>query len=75
MDIKERVEEVLEQIRPTLIADGGNVELVDVSDDGLVKVQLVGACGSCPFSLMTLKNGIEARLKELVPEVKEVISA
>lgn len=75
MDIKERVEEVLEQIRPTLIADGGNVELVDVSDDGLVKVQLVGACGSCPFSLMTLKNGIEARLKELVPEVREVISA
>ena len=75
MDIKERVEEVLDQIRPTLIADGGNVELVDVSDDGLVKVQLVGACGSCPFSLMTLKNGIEARLKELIPEVKEVISA
>jgi len=75
VDIKERVEEVLEQIRPTLIADGGNVELVDVSDDGLVKVQLVGACGSCPFSLMTLKNGIEARLKELVPEVREVISA
>ena len=75
MDIKERVEEVLEQIRPTLIADGGNVELVDVSDDGLVKVQLVGACGSCPFSLMTLKNGIEARLKELIPEVREVISA
>ena len=75
MDIKERVEEVLEQIRPTLIADGGNVELVDVSDDGLVKVQLVGACGSCPFSLMTLKNGIEMRLKELVPEVREVISA
>ena len=75
MDIKERVEEVLEQIRPTLIADGGDVELVDVSNDGLVKVQLVGACGSCPFSLMTLKNGIEARLKELVPEVREVISA
>ena len=75
MDIKERVEKVLDQIRPTLIADGGNVELVDVSDDGLVKVQLVGACGSCPFSLMTLKNGIEARLKELVPEVREVISA
>jgi Fe-S cluster biogenesis protein NfuA len=74
MSLKERVEEVLNAVRPTLQADGGDVDLLDVSEDGIVKVQLTGACGSCPFSTMTLKHGIEARLKEMVPEVKEVIS-
>lgn len=74
MSLREKVEEVLEGVRPTLLADGGDVELLDVSDDGVVKVQLTGACGSCPFSTMTLKHGIEARLKELIPEIKEVVS-
>ncbi|MDR2105135.1 MAG: NifU family protein [Deferribacteraceae bacterium] len=75
MSIKNRVEVVLEDIRPMLNADGGDVELLDVSEDGVVKVKLTGACGSCPFSMMTLKNGIANRLKEEVPEVREVVSA
>lgn len=72
--LKERVEEVLEQVRPTLQADGGDIDLIGVTDDGIVKVQLTGACGSCPFSTMTLKHGVEARLKDMIPEVKEVQS-
>lgn len=74
MTLKERVEEVLKQVRPTLQADGGDVELIGVTDDGVVKVQLTGACGSCPFSTMTLKHGIEMRLKDAIPEIKEVVS-
>jgi len=70
--MREKVEKVLENIRPSLQADGGNVELVDVSDDGIVKVRLTGACRGCPMSQMTLKMGIEKALKESVPEVKEV---
>ncbi|NOR15188.1 MAG: NifU family protein [Candidatus Aminicenantes bacterium] len=72
--MKERVEEVLNKIRPSLVADGGNVELVDVQDDGVVKVKLVGACAGCPMSQMTLKMGIEKLLKKEIPEVKEVVS-
>ncbi|MGE4317786.1 MAG: NifU family protein [Deferribacterales bacterium] len=74
MSLRERVEEVLDQVRPTLQADGGDITLLDVSEDGIVKVQLTGACGSCPFSTMTLKHGVEARLKDMIPEVKEVLS-
>lgn len=74
MELKEKVEEVLSQVRPGLQADGGDVELIDIMD-GVVKVSLKGACGSCPFSLMTLKQGIEARIKEAIPEIKEVVSA
>ena len=70
----EEVKAVLEQIRPALQADGGDVELVEVTDDGIVKVRLVGACGHCPMSTMTLKMGIERTLMEKVPGVKEVIS-
>lgn len=70
--MKERVLAVLGEIRPSLQADGGDVELVDVSADGVVKVKLTGHCGSCPFALMTLKGGIERILKQEVPEVKEV---
>ena len=70
--MKERVTEVLDLIRPTLQADGGDVELVDVSD-GIVSVRLTGACGSCPMSTMTLKMGIERNLMEQIPEVKEVV--
>lgn len=68
------VKAVLELIRPALQADGGDVELVDVTDEGVVKVKLVGACGHCPMSTMTLKMGIERTLKDKVPGVKEVIS-
>ncbi len=60
-------------IRPALQADGGDVELVDVTDDGIVSVKLTGACGSCPMSTMTLKMGIERTLVEKIPEVKEVV--
>ena len=71
----EQVKEVLELVRPALQADGGDVELVDVSADGVVKVRLVGACGHCPMSTMTLKMGIEKTLKEKIPGIKEVVQA
>ena len=70
--LKEQVEKALDEVRPALQADGGNVELVDVTEDGVVKVKLTGACGSCPMSTYTLKLGIEQKLKEKIPEVKEV---
>jgi len=72
--MKEKVEAALNKIRPMLHADGGSVELVDVTSDGVVKVKLTGACGGCPMSQMTLKSGIEKVVKEEVPEIKEVIS-
>lgn len=71
--MKERVVEVLDLIRPALQADGGDVELVEVTDEGVVSVKLTGACGSCPMSTMTLKMGIEKNLMEQIPEVKEVV--
>ena len=73
-DVKEKVEEVLETIRPSLIADGGNVELVDVDDEGVVKLRLTGHCAGCPMSQMTLKNGIERVLKSAIPEVQQVLA-
>ncbi|HHF42494.1 MAG: NifU family protein [Candidatus Aminicenantes bacterium] len=72
--MKDKVEKALEKIRPALMADGGNVELVEVSDDGVVKVRLTGACGGCPMSQLTLKMGIERILKKEIPEVKEVVA-
>ncbi|MEE8353010.1 MAG: NifU family protein [Dehalococcoidales bacterium] len=71
--MKEKVEAALDEIRPTLQADGGDVELVGV-DDGVVSVRLTGACAGCPMSTMTLKMGIERALRGRIPEVKEVIS-
>jgi Fe-S cluster biogenesis protein NfuA len=71
--MREKVEKALDKIRPALMADGGNVELVDV-EDGVVKVRLTGACGGCPMSQMTLKMGIERVLKQEIPEIKEVES-
>ncbi len=68
----ENVELVLDQLRPFLMADGGNVEIVEI-DGPVVKVRLQGACGSCPSSTMTLKMGIERKLREMIPEVSEVI--
>jgi len=70
--LREKVESALNEVRPSLQADGGNVELVDVTDDGVVKVKLQGACAGCPMSQMTLSQGIERHLKEIVPEVKKV---
>jgi Fe-S cluster biogenesis protein NfuA len=72
--MKSKIQNAINQIRPNLQADGGDVELVDVSEDGVVKVRLTGACRGCPMSQMTLKMGIEKFLKKEVPEVKEVVS-
>jgi Fe-S cluster biogenesis protein NfuA len=72
--MKEQVENVLNKIKPSLQADGGDVELVEVGEDGVIKVKLTGACGSCPMSQMTLKMGIERLLKKEIPEVKEVVA-
>ncbi len=74
-DLRQKVEDALNEIRPSLQADGGGVELVGVSDEGKVTLRLTGACGGCPMSQMTLKMGIEKTLKQRVPEVKEVVSA
>jgi Fe-S cluster biogenesis protein NfuA len=72
--VREKVQSALDKIRPALQADGGDVELVSVGEDGLVKVRLKGACGGCPMATMTLKQGIERTLKKEVPEVKEVVA-
>ncbi len=71
--MREKVEEILNKIRPSLKADGGDVELVDVKD-GIVSVKLTGHCAGCPMSTMTLKNGIERMLKEEISDVKEVVA-
>jgi Fe-S cluster biogenesis protein NfuA len=72
--MRERVEAVMNEIRPMLQADGGDVELVEVTEEGVVKVRLTGACGGCPMSQITLSGGIERRLKEAIPEVLRVES-
>jgi Fe-S cluster biogenesis protein NfuA len=71
--MQEKVESALNQIRPALQADGGDVQLIDVSQ-GVVTLRLTGACGGCPMAAMTLRRGIEQVLKERVPEVREVIA-
>ncbi len=71
--MKEQVEAALEKIRPSLRADGGDVELVDVKD-GVATVRLTGACGSCPMSTMTLRMGVERVIKQEVPEIKELVA-
>ena len=70
--MRDKVEAVLDEIRPALMADGGDVQLVDVKE-GVVTVRLLGACGGCPMATMTLQQGIERKLKEQVPEVKKVV--
>ncbi|PKN37808.1 MAG: hypothetical protein CVU62_08775 [Deltaproteobacteria bacterium HGW-Deltaproteobacteria-2] len=72
--MKEKVQKAIELIRPNLQADGGDVELIDVSSDGIVKVKLTGACHGCPMAQMTLKAGIEKVIKTQVPEIKEVVA-
>lgn len=74
MTLKEKVENALAKVRPSLQADGGDVQLIDVGDDGVVKVTLQGACAGCPMSQMTLKMGIEKILKQNIPEVTSVES-
>ena len=70
----EKVETALEKVRPSLQADGGDVQLLDVNEDGVVKVKLTGACGTCPMSQMTLKMGIEKILMQNIPEITSVES-
>ncbi len=72
--MKEEVQKAIDTIRPSLQADGGDVELVEVTDDGIVKVKLTGACRGCPMSQMTLKMGIEKVIKQKIPAVKEIIA-
>lgn len=74
MNIKEKVENALNKIRPSLQADGGDVKLIEVTPDGVVKVKLTGACGGCPMGQMTLKMGIERTIKKDIPEIKEVVA-
>jgi Fe-S cluster biogenesis protein NfuA len=71
--LNEKVFRAIQDVRPSLQADGGDIELVSVSEDGIVSVRLTGACGTCPMSTMTLKMGVENYLKKTVPEVKEVV--
>ena len=70
--MKDRVQAALDRIRPALQADGGDVELVEVTDDGIVRVKLVGACAGCPMSQLTLANGVERVIKEDIPEIVRV---
>jgi Fe-S cluster biogenesis protein NfuA len=72
--LREKIEDALNKVRPSLQADGGDVEFVDVDEDGVVKLRLTGACGGCPMSQMTLKMGIEKILKQNVPEIDRVES-
>lgn len=74
IEMREKVEEALKTIRPSLQADGGDIELVEVTDDGIVKVRLMGACKGCPMSQMTMTMGVERVLKEQVPGVKKVVA-
>jgi Fe-S cluster biogenesis protein NfuA len=69
----EKIEGALQNIRPYLEADGGDITLVELTDDWVVKVKLLGACGDCSVSMMTLKNGVETAIKSVLPQVKEVI--
>jgi Fe-S cluster biogenesis protein NfuA len=73
--LTEKVQRAIQDVRPSLQADGGDIELVSVGDDGVVKVRLTGACGSCPMSVMTLKQGVESYLKKMIPEVTSVVQA
>jgi Fe-S cluster biogenesis protein NfuA len=73
-EIEKKVSETIDKVRPYLLADGGDISLEEITDDLTVKVQLKGACGTCPFSLFTLKNGVEQALKKEIPEIKEVVA-
>ena len=74
-DLEKRINETIEMVRPYLVADGGDIKFIELTDDMVVKVELLGACGACPYSIMTLKNGVEQAIKKQIPEIKEVVSA
>lgn len=75
LDPRQKIEDVLESVRPALRSDGGDVEFIDYDeDDGIVQLRLVGACGSCPVSMLTLKQGIERRIMMAVPEVRGILA-
>jgi Fe-S cluster biogenesis protein NfuA len=71
-EITEKVINVIGQIRPYLQQDGGDIEFIELTDDNIVNVRLLGACGSCPYSTMTLKNGVESAMKKAIPEIQSV---
>jgi Fe-S cluster biogenesis protein NfuA len=73
-DILEKIEASLDTMRPYLKDDGGNVEIVDITDEGVLRLRLLGSCSSCPQSFMTMKAGIETAVKQAVPEIKSVIA-
>jgi Fe-S cluster biogenesis protein NfuA len=73
-EIYQKVQNVIDQVRPYLQMDGGDISLVELTDDFVVNVELHGACGACPFSTMTLKNGVETTLKKALPQIKEVVA-
>ena len=73
-ELIQKVQNILEQVRPYLQQDGGDINFVELTEDNVVNVELTGACGSCPFSTMTLKNGVEATLRKALPEIKEVVA-
>lgn len=71
-ELERKVQNVLEQIRPYLQADGGDIRFVGLTEDNVLNVELVGACGSCPYSIITLKNGVESAIKRAIPDIKSV---
>lgn len=71
-ELQSKVEGIIEQIRPYLQNDGGDIRFINIDDDNTVNVELLGACGSCPYSTMTLKNGVEEAVKKAIPEIKSV---
>ena len=71
-ELEKKVKNVLEQIRPYLQSDGGDIRFVNMTEDNVVNVELTGACGSCPYSIITLKNGVETAIKKAIPDVKSV---
>lgn len=75
VELTNKVKNVIDQVRPYLQADGGDIQFVELTADNIVKVELQGACGSCPYSRMTLKNGVEEAMRRAIPEIKEVVEA
>ena len=73
-ELLQRIEKALDTIRPYLAADGGNVKVLEVSEDGVLKLELLGSCESCPMSAMTMKAGVEESVRKAVPEIKQVVA-
>ena len=73
-ELQDKIKDLLEQVRPSLQQDGGDIELIEITDDLTIVVNLLGACGTCPTSIITLKLGVEQFLKQHIPEIKEVVN-